>query len=78
MTTKIINNFNSVNSEDLPIIEGEGVIGCVAGGAGSSELGFLTGTSVGILTLPIVGTISGGVFGAWSGAGIGMATFCGV
>ena len=36
MTTKIINNFNSLNSEDLSIIEGEGVIGCVAGAAGNS------------------------------------------
>lgn len=36
MTTKIINNFNSLNSEDLSIIEGEGVIGCVAGAAGIS------------------------------------------
>lgn len=78
MTTKIINNFNSLNSEDLSIIEGEGVIGCVAGAAGSPVLRFLTGTSVGTHTLPIVGTISGGVFGAWSGAGLGMATFCGV
>lgn len=31
MTTKITNNFNSLNSEDLSIIEGEGVICCVAG-----------------------------------------------
>ena len=30
MTTKIINNFNSLNSEDLSII------GCVAGAAGIS------------------------------------------
>lgn len=45
MTTKIINNFNSLNSEDLSIIEGEGVIGCVAGAAGSPVLRFLTGTS---------------------------------
>ena len=36
MTTKIINNFNSLNSEDLSIIEGEGVIGCVAGATGIS------------------------------------------
>ena len=36
MTTKIINNFNSLNSEDLSIIEGEGVIVCVAGAAGIS------------------------------------------
>lgn len=75
MTTQIINNFNSLNSEDLSIIEGGGVIGCVAGSAG---LGFLTGTSVGTVTFPIVGTVSGGAFGAWSGAGLGTATFCGV
>lgn len=75
MTTKITNYFNSLNSEDLSIIEGEGVICCVAGASGSSGLGFLTGTSVGTLTLSIVGTISGGVFGAWSGAGLRMATF---
>ena len=31
MTIKIINNFNSLNSEDLSIIEGEGVIGCGMG-----------------------------------------------
>ena len=36
MTTKIINNFNSLNSEDLSFIEVEGVIGCVAGAAGFS------------------------------------------
>ena len=41
-------------------------------------LRFLTGTSVGTVTFPIVGTVSGGAFGAWSGAGLGMATFCGV
>lgn len=70
MTTQIINNFNSLNSEDLSIIAGGGVIGCVAGTAGSAGLGFLTGTSV--------GTVSGGAFGAWSGAGVGIATFCGV
>ena len=78
MTTQIINNFNSLNSEDLSIIEGGGVIGCEAGTAGSAGLGFLTGTSVGTVTFPIVGTVSGGAFGAWSGAGLGMATFCGV
>lgn len=77
MTTKIINNFNSLNSEDLSIIQGGGVIGCVVGTAGSAGLGFLTGTSVGTVTFPIVGTVSGGAFGAWSGAGLGMATFCG-
>lgn len=76
--TQIINNFNSLNSEDLSIIEGGGVIGCVAGTAGSAGLGFLTGTSVGTVTFPIVGTVSGGAFGAWSGAGLGMVTFCGV
>lgn len=76
MTTKITNYFNSLNSEDLSIIEGEGVICCVAGASGSYGLGFLTGTSVETLTLSIVGTISGGVFGAWSGAGLGRATFC--
>ncbi len=63
MTTKIINNFNSLNSEDLSIIEGEGVIGCVAGAAGSPMLRFLTGTSVGTHTLPIVGTIQVGYLG---------------
>ena len=51
--TQIINNFNSLNSEDLSIIEGGGVIGCVAGTAGSAGLGFLTGTSVGTVTFPI-------------------------
>ena len=40
MTTQIINNFNSLNSEDLSIIEGGGVIGCVAGTAGSAGLDF--------------------------------------
>ena len=64
MTTQIINNFYSLNSEDLSIIEGGGVIGCVAGTAGSAGLGFLTGTSVGTVTFPIVGTVSGGAFGA--------------
>ena len=60
MTTKIINNFNSLNSKELSTIKG---------GACS----FLGATAaVG------VGTVSGGVFGAWSGAGLGMATFCGV
>lgn len=78
MTTKIINNFNSLNSEDLSIIAGGDVIGCVAGTAGYAGLGFLTGTSVGTVAFPIVGTVSGGAFGAWSGAGLGMATFCGV
>ena len=39
MTTQIINNFNSLNSEDLSIIEGGGVIGCVAGTAGSAGPG---------------------------------------
>ena len=63
MTTQIINNFNSLNSEDLSIIEGGGVIGCVAGTAGSAGLGFLTGTSVGTHTLPIVGTIQVGYLG---------------
>ena len=50
MTTQIINNFNSLNSEDLSIIAGGGVIGCVAGTAGSAGLGCLTGTSVGTVT----------------------------
>ncbi|ELW73555.1 DNA-binding response regulator [Streptococcus thermophilus MTCC 5460] len=63
MTTKIINNFNSLSSEDLSIIEGEGVIGCVAGATGSPVLRFLTGTSVGTHTLPIVGTIQVGYLG---------------
>ncbi len=64
MTTKIINNFNSLNSEDLSIIEGEGVISCVAGATGISPvLRFLTGTSVGTHTLPIVGTIQVGYLG---------------
>lgn len=72
MTTKIINNFNSLNSEDLSIIEGEGMIGCVAGAAGSPVLRFLTGTSVGTHTLPIVGTIHVGIWGmvrsrSWNG-----------
>lgn len=78
MTIQTIDKMDMPDSKDLSIIEGGGVIGCVAGTAGSAGLGFLTGTSVGTVTFPIVGTVSGGAFGAWSGAGLGMATFCGV
>lgn len=78
MTTKIINNFNSLNSEDLSIIEGEGVIGCVAGAA---EISCAQIFDWNISWNPYITDCwdhSGGVFGAWSGAGLGMATFCGV
>jgi hypothetical protein len=63
MTTKIINNFNSLNSKTFLLLKVRGVIGCVAGAAGSPVLRFLTGTSVGTHTLPIVGTIQVGYLG---------------
>lgn len=49
---------------------------CVAGTAGSAGLGFLAGAGVGTVTLPIVGTVSGGALGGWSGALVGVASFC--
>lgn len=78
MTTKIINNFNSLNSEDLSIIEGEGVIGCVAGAAGTSCAQIFDWNISWNPYITDCWDHSGGVFGEWSGAGLGMATFCGV
>lgn len=45
-------------------------------GINSQMVGFLAGAGVGTVTLPIVGTVSGGALGGWSGALVGVASFC--
>ena len=52
------------------------VVKCVAGTAGSAGLGAVGGAGVGTVILPVIGTVSGTALGGWSGALVGVATFC--
>lgn len=52
------------------------VVKCVGGTVGSAGLGVLAGSGAGTIVLPIVGTISGATLGGWSGALVGIASFC--
>ena len=38
--------------------------------------GAVGGAGVGTVTLPVIGTVSGTALGGWSGALVGVATFC--
>lgn len=49
---------------------------CLAGIIGEAGIGFLAGSAVGTVTLPVVGTVSGAGLGAFCGALIGFASFC--
>lgn len=49
---------------------------CLAGIIGEAGIGFLAGSAVGTVTLPVVGTVSGAGLGAFCGALIGFADHC--
>lgn len=52
------------------------VVKCIGGTAGSAGLGMLGGAGVGTVTIPLIWTVSGTALGGWSGALVGVATFC--
>ena len=49
-------------------------MGCVLGTADSAGLGFLGRVRAGTVT--VIGTVSGGALGDWSGGDAGAASFC--
>ena len=76
MNTKTFDQFDVMTDAELSTVEGGGWVKCGLGTVGSALTGGVAGATVGTVTLPIFGTVSGTAAGFWGGAATGAATFC--
>ena len=76
MYTKMMEQFEIMDTDMLACVEGGGWIKCGLGVVGGALTGGVAGGAVGTVTLPFFGTVSGAAAGFWGGAATGAATFC--
>ena len=76
MNTKMMEQFEIMDTDMLACVEGGGWIKCGLGVVGGALTGGVAGSAVGTVTLPIIGTVSGAAAGFWGGAATGAAKFC--
>ena len=76
MNTKMMEQFEIMDTDVLACIEGGGWIRCGLGVVGGAVTTGIAGSALGTVTLPIIGTVSGATIGFWGGAAAGAAEYC--